>query len=182
MTSKREESPFVHLYELAQSVKHAAPVLPAQREIRDTWSGIGFQVLGHRFIAPLGEVVEMLNVPEATRLPGTQSWVAGLANVRGRLLPLFDLESFFGAKLSSNKIRHRVLVIELGDLYAGLIVSDVYGMQAIPEDIQLDSVDDELAVIQPYSKGAFSKEGLNWTTFSPYSLIRDPRFFDASAA
>jgi twitching motility protein PilI len=174
--------PFVYLTKLAKQVKLAAPELPAQREIRDTWSGIGFSVLGHRFVAPLGEVVEMLVVPEITRLPGTQDWVMGLSNVRGRLLPLFDLEAFFGAKLASNKVRHRVLVIELGELYAGLIVSDVYGMQAIPEDLELDSVIEKLAVIGPYSDGAFMKEGLQWTTFSPFSLIRDPRFFDASAA
>ena len=49
-------------------------------------------------IAPMGNVVEMLPVPEATPLPGVQPWVAGLANVRGRLLPLFDLEVFFGKK------------------------------------------------------------------------------------
>lgn len=179
------KDPFAYLQELAAAVQTAAPVLPAQREIRDTWSGIGFSILGHRFVAPLGEVVEMLPVPDSTRLPGTQGWVMGLANVRGRLLPLFDLESFFGTKLSANRNRHRVLVIELGDLYAGLVVSDVYGMQAIPEDIELDSVgsvDEELNIIAPYSKGAFAKEGLRWTTFSPYSLIRDPRFFDASAA
>ena len=174
--------PFVFLVDLAAQVKSAAPELPAQREIRETWSGIGFSVLGHRFVAPLGEVIEMLVVPDVTRLPGTQSWVLGLANVRGRLLPLFDLEAFFGKKLSSNSARHRVLVIELGDLYAGLIVSDVYGMQAIPEDIELDSVMGDVAVIEPYSAGAFMKEGLRWTTFSPFSLIRDPRFFDASAA
>ncbi len=174
--------PFIYLADLATQVKLASPELPAQREIRDTWSGIGFSVLGHRFVAPLGEVVEMLEVPDITRLPGTQSWVMGLANIRGRLLPLFDLEAFFGAKLSGNRVRHRVLVVELGELYSGLIVSDVYGMQAIPEDLKLDSVAEELAVIAPYSSGAFMKEGLRWTTFSPYSLIRDPRFFDASAA
>jgi twitching motility protein PilI len=179
---RNTKAPFEYLTELAKQVKLAAPELPAQREIRDTWSGIGFSILNHRFVAPLGEVVEMLVVPEITRLPGTQSWVVGLANVRGRLLPLFDLEAFFGAKLAPNRVRHRVLVIELGDLYAGLIVSDVYGMQAIAQDLELDSVNEDLAIIAPYSDGAFMKEGLHWATFSPYSLIRDPRFFDASSA
>jgi mannose-1-phosphate guanylyltransferase len=55
-------------------------------------------------------------------------------------------------------------------------------MQAIPEDLELDGVIDDLAIISPYSAGTFMKEGLQWTTFSPFSLIRDPRFFDASAA
>ena len=176
------KDPFQVLQTLAADVKAADPVLPAQRRIRDTWSGIGFNLLGQRFIAPLGEVVEMLTLPDSTRLPGTQPWVAGLANVRGRLLPLFDLEAFFGAKLSVNRVRHRVLVIELGDLYAGLVVSDVYGMQAIPEDIQFETIADDLALIAPYSSGSFEKEGLTWSTFSPFSLVRDPRFFNAAAA
>ena len=109
--------PFEYLAQLAAKIKKASPELPDQEEIITSWSGIGFSVLQHRLIAPMGEVVEMLTVPDITKLPGVQSWVMGLANVRGRLIPLFDLEAFFGGKLSSNRVSHRVLVLEMGELY-----------------------------------------------------------------
>jgi twitching motility protein PilI len=174
--------PFDYLAELALSYKQANPELPAQETVQNTWSGIGFSLAGQRMLAPLGDVIEMMPVPETTKLPGVQDWVMGLANVRGRLLPLFDLEAFFGGKLGGNKLRQRVLVIEMGDLYAGLVVNEVYGMQVMPEDSGLEQLPETLGHLSPYSTGAFDREGLIWVAFSPQNLVRDPRFFDASAA
>lgn len=174
--------PFEFLVQLANEIKRVEPALPAQENIKTSWSGIGFNILGQRMIAPLGEVVEMLPVPSVTKLPGVQSWVIGLANVRGRLLPLFDLEAFFGGKLSANRHRHRVLVLEMGELYAGLIVSEVYGMQYLPDDVAQTEIPDAVKHLAPYSKGAFEQDGLTWVGFSPFNLVRDPRFFNAAAA
>ncbi|HEY9033829.1 MAG TPA: chemotaxis protein CheW [Pseudomonadales bacterium] len=174
--------PFDYLLQLARQIRSAGPQLPAEAEIQNSWSGIGFNVLGQRMVAPLGEVVEMLPVPGATRLPGVQDWVMGLANVRGRLLPLFDLEMFLGGKLSANKSRHRVLVLEMSDLYAGLVVSEAYGMQHFPQGLDPVPLPDSISHLQPYSQGAYEFNGTVWTRFSPYHLIRDPRFFNAAAA
>ena len=173
--------PFEYLVELTKSYRDSAPMLPEQYAAVDSWSGIGFNLLGKRMISPMGDIVEMLPVPEAVRLPGVQPWVLGLANVRGRLLPLFDLEQFFGGKLNANKPKHRVLIIELGDLYAGLVVNDVYGMQLIPEDVKSQEVSEELSLVSIYSSGAYEKDKLTWTVFSPAKLVRDSRFFNASA-
>lgn len=175
-------NPFVYLAQLSAAYKQAAPKLPAQEVMSSSWSGIGFNLQGHRMIAPMGDVVEMLPVPETTPLPGVQPWVVGLANVRGRLLPLFDLEAFFGGKLAANKNRHRVLVIEIGELYAGLVVSEVYGMQSIADETESESVPETAETVAAYSSGAYERDGLLWISFSPGNLIRDPRFFNASVA
>lgn len=175
-------SPFDYLLGLSETIKPFEPSLPSKEDITTSWAGIGFKILGQRMIAPLGEVVEMLPVPQATRLPGVQSWVIGLANVRGRLLPLFDLEEFFGGTLSPNRNKHRVLVLEMGELFAGLVVSEVYGMQYFPTDLGMVDLPESVQHLAPYSKGAYEQHGLVWMTFSPFNLVRDPRFFNAAAA
>ena len=38
---------------------------------------------GRLFVAPMGEVGEILHEPRYTLLPGVKSWVKGVANVRG---------------------------------------------------------------------------------------------------
>ena len=175
--------PFQFLVELSQKIQSLAPSLPEQQDLQKRWSGIGFNVLGQRMIAPLGEVVELLPVPSAiTRLPGVQEWVVGLANVRGRLLPLFDLEIFFGGQPSANRLKRRVLVLEMGDLYAGLLVNEAYGMQHFPDELAVCELPQSVNHLAAYSKGAYEQDGLTWMTFSPYNLVRDPRFFNASAA
>lgn len=174
--------PFEYLAQLADRVRELKPALPSREEIKTSWSGIGFSLLQQRMIAPLGELAEMLPVPAATKLPGVQPWVVGLANFRGRLIPLFDLELFFGGRLSPNRSRHRVLVLEMGELYAGLVVSEVFGMQHFPQDLAVSELPESAQKLAPYSSGAYKLNDLVWTTFSPFSLVRDPRFFNASAA
>jgi twitching motility protein PilI len=133
-------------------------------------------------VAPMGEIVEMLKVPNYTRLPSVQPWVLGVANVRGRLLPLFDLEGFFGGRLSSTRKRHRVLILEMGELYSGLIVNEVYGMQHFPVDTFTDTIPDVAQSLRAYLSGSYVQMDMNWTVFSPFNLARDPRYFNAAAA
>ena len=49
-------------------------------------------------VSKMGEVTEILDPPDFTRVPGVQSWVVGIANVRGSLLPLMDLKDLSLAK------------------------------------------------------------------------------------
>lgn len=174
-------SPFDYLAKLNHAILARAPQLPSEEEIKHNWSGIGFSLLGHRMVAPLGEVVEMIPPPSTTRLPGVQPWVIGLANVRGRLLPLFDLEFFLGGKLAANRNKHRVLILEMGELYAGLVVSEAYGMQHFPVDLAATDIPADIAQIKHYTQGAYNTNDYLWTVFSPYQLISDPQFFNAAA-
>ena len=174
--------PFQYLAQLADEVKQLDTTLPAQEVIKSSWSGIGFNILRQRMIAPLGEVIEMLPVPNVTRLPGVQEWVLGLANVRGRLLPLFDLEIFFGGHHVGGKHKRRVLVLEMGDLYLGLVVNEAYGMQHFSEDAKAEELPDSMKHLSPYSSGAHKQDGIVWVSFSPFNLVRDPRFFNAAVA
>ena len=173
--------PFAALVALAQSSVQHAQGLPAQVDIKPHWSGVGFTLGGQRLVAPMAEVAEILSVPGSTRLPGVKPWVRGVANVRGRLLPLLDLEAFFGGALSGSRKRQRVLALEYGDLYSGLIVSEVHGMQHFPADSFHTEIADELASMRPFLAGAYRQNGRDWAVFSPFRLARDERFFNAAA-
>lgn len=173
--------PFAALIELAQSSVQNAHGLPAQVDIKPHWSGVGFTLAGQRMVAPMAEVAEILSVPNATRLPGVKPWVRGVANVRGRLLPLLDLEGFFGGALGGARKQHRVLALEFGDLYSGLIVSEVHGMQHFPVDSFHNDIAEGLGPVRPFLAGAYRQRELDWVVFSPFRLARDERFFNAAA-
>lgn len=173
--------PFAALLDIAQRSVSNALGLPAQVAIKPHWSGIGFKLGGYHFVAPMGEVAEILAQPPATRLPGVQPWVRGVANVRGRLLPLIDLESFFGGALGAAKNR-RVLALELGELYSGLIVSEVYGMQHMPVDSFSDKIPDEVATLKPFLAGSYQHNNIVWSVFSPFKLAQNAEFFNAAAS
>ena len=69
--------------------------LPQRETLETTWEGVLFSVGGHPLIAPLGEVKEIINyTADITPVPGTRSWLLGVANVRGNLLPVVDLQAY----------------------------------------------------------------------------------------
>lgn len=169
------------LLDLARRSRGAARGLPAQVEIKPHWSGVGFSLLGQRFAVPMGAITEMLEVPNYTHLPGVHSWVLGLANVRGRLLPLFDLAMFFGGSLAGVRKRRRVLVLETETLYSGLIVDEVFGMQHFPMDTFDANATPSSAAIQPYVKGGYDHRDKVWHLFDMSVLAQEPRFSNAAA-
>lgn len=171
---------FAALAQLAQRSRAGAHGLPAQVDIRPHWSGIGFALLGRNFVAPLGEVSEMLEVPAFTHLPGVQPWVQGVANVRGRLLPIFDMAMFYGQRLVGGRKQRRVLILETEILYSGLMVDQVLGMQHFPVDDYQDDAGPVEESIRPYTAGSYLRDGERWTVFRPALLAEDPRFINAA--
>ena len=78
------DDPFVVLATIASRSTVGARGLPQQIDAMTTWSGIGFNLMGLRFVVPMTEVAELLERPGSTRIPGVKPWVKGVANVRGR--------------------------------------------------------------------------------------------------
>ncbi|MCB1616215.1 MAG: purine-binding chemotaxis protein CheW [Pseudomonadales bacterium] len=180
-----EKKAFAALRELSRLSRQSAAGLPAQVDVKPYWSGIGFTLFGKKFVAPMGEVSETLEVPPFTHLPGVKGWVKGVANVRGRLLPITDLAEYFGGKLESGRRSQRVLVLEQGEIYSGLMVDGVYGIQRFPVDEYapvVRGVDQE--ALKPYLQGTFLDESTAepWIVFSPWMLTKDEAFFQAAIA
>lgn len=178
-----QEFAYQALVDLAQKSQKNAKELPAQVDALPRWSGIGFSLLGGRFVAPLGQVAEMIEVPVYTRLPGVRSWVVGLANVRGRLLPLFDMPEFFGSQAVVIRKQHRVLVVDFNDFFCGLIVDQAYGMQHFTSEGYSELKQDVPKVIKPLVRGSYTDAvGKSWAVMNIPSLLKNPKFANAALA
>ena len=172
-------TPFQILLEIDQRCRVLAAGLPSQQAAVQTWSGIGFRMGERFFVAPMGEVGEVLHEPRYTQLPGVKIWVKGVANVRGRLLPVMDLCGFFGNELSPLRKLRRVLVVDHQDIFAGLTVDEVFGMQHFPVDTFSEQLPPLEASMQPFIHGVFQREQ-PWLVFSPQALMRDQAFLDVA--
>ncbi len=176
-----EQSPaFQALLTLANQSKATAKGLPAQEQTKKEWSGIGFGLLGHQFVVPMGQVSELLEVPSYTRLPGVKPWVRGVSNVRGRLLPVIDLASFLGHRLNSPHKQQRILVLEGAELYCGLLVDQSYGIQHFLVDTYQQTSHLEEPNVQPFLLGSYELEQGTWHVFSMVNLIEHPDFISAA--
>ena len=166
---------------LANKSLQSAQQLPAQVDAMPQWIGVGFSLLGQDFVVSMGDLNEMLEVPPYTKLPGVEPWVKGVANVRGRLLPVFDLAAYFGGILSGSKKQRRLLVIDRDQIYSGLCVDQVFGMQYFPVDaLNSRSPDDLPDPLRPFVNGCFEAEDRTWAVFHPLRLLEQEQFLDVS--
>ncbi|MGD8428808.1 MAG: chemotaxis protein CheW [Ectothiorhodospiraceae bacterium] len=176
MSTVAARTPFETLQRLEWLGEQHRAELPAQEDARHTWSGIGFRIGGRRFVAPMGEVTEILTIPQVSRVPRAKSWVWGVANVRGNLLPIMDLSQYLG-KGGVNATRlTRVMVIEQGSVAAGLLVDEVLGMRHFFSEERSQAPAQEDDSVQPYVDGVFRRDGSDWTIFSMAALAGHPQF------
>lgn len=160
--------------------KHAAP-LPHKQEVQSQWQGLGFLVGGVRLVSKLGEVVELLQMPRLTPLPAVKPWLLGVANVRGRLVPIVDLHSYLDMPTTMPMNHWRVLVVEDGDMVAGLLVEQSLGIQHFLEDsYEAAHESSSLGGLAHYVQGAFRHGGRVYHDVRLKSILRDDKFFDVA--
>lgn len=178
-----QSSAYAVLQALAQRSLANAHPLPAQLDTVLQWNGIGFSLLGLDFVISMDELDEMLEIPSYTRLPGVRSWVKGVANVRGRLLPLFDMAAFYSGSLSGSKKYQRLLVLDNDLLYAGLWVERVYGMQHFVANTKVDGKVSGLPDhLEKIVDGYYELDDRRWLVFSAQALCEDTNFINVATA
>lgn len=102
-----------------------------------------------------------------------------MANLRGRLLPVLDLCSFLGTELSAQRRQRRVLVVEHLEVFVGLMVDEVLGMQHFDQaGFQAGAADPD-GPAGTFIKGRFEREQ-SWQVFSPFALAQSQRFMDVA--
>ena len=178
MTSHGSMQAFDILREMhSDTFRNAAP-MPTKTEDQAEWQGLGFQIGGVRLVSPLGEISEIMQVPRYTTLPGVKPWLLGIANVRGRLIPIIDMHQYLEVSTALPRKDWRVLVVEDGDLVCGLLVEQSLGMQHFLEDGFEDTTPAELAGLQDSLRGAYRHGGRMFYVVSLSSLVRGEKFFE----
>jgi twitching motility protein PilI len=173
-------NPVEILKEIEDCCRGCETGLPRKAEALNEWSGIAFRLGRNKLLAPMDDVVEILDMPEISVVPLTQPWVRGIANLRGNLLPVIDLNGYLGNELPRVTDRTRVLVIDFNGIYSGLVVDDVMGLKHFIEDELTDEdpgVDDEL---RAYISSGFRKGDQVWGVFSLLSLVESPQFLQTA--
>ena len=181
MNAVRSLPPYELLREIEQRSQTKALGIPQQIEVRRTWSGIGFRVGDTNLVAPMGEVGEILEYPVLTQVPSAMAWVKGIANIRGSLLPIMDLNGFISGDLTQLQRRSRVLVIRRGELNCGLLVDEVMGLRHFFEEEKLGSATDVTGKLQNFLEGAYRQGEQTWGIFSSRKLADNPRFMEVTA-
>ena len=173
-------NPFDLLLDIERRAQANAAGLPTLDKVDDEWVGVGFRIGDDKLIAPMYEIQEILDLPEFTYVPGVKSWMVGVANVRGGLLPLMDLKGFILGEDIKQRKKGRVIVIDYKGFNTGLIVEEVYGMKHFLTKEQSSDIPSVHENVSKYVAMAFNQEGDSWPVFSCQSMTQDERLGEAS--
>jgi twitching motility protein PilI len=76
------------------------------------------------YLIAMNEVSEVIPIPKLARVPLTQSWFLGLANVRGSLYGITDLGVYLGGDSRPFNLKSRILLTSSGNkVLSGFIVN-----------------------------------------------------------
>lgn len=154
--------------------------LSQQDDNEDNWTAINFRLAQLNYLIPLTETREIFPVPkQITSVPRAKAWVYGIANLRGELLPIFDLKCFLLGQTSNVNKRSRVIVINHPELYSGILVDDVFGLKHF-QTPPVQTTQQHDSAISNYLNGNVSQKEVNWDVFSFHKLAADPRFLNAA--
>jgi chemotaxis signal transduction protein len=86
---------------------------------------ISFKLGKEEFAININRVQEIIRFQEITRLPNAIHFMEGVINLRGEVIPVFNLRKRFDLKDSVQKNKQKMIIIHISDKKAGLIVDSV---------------------------------------------------------
>ena len=175
-TSMSITSPFELLVKLDARWSNNSSGLPVATKVIDDWIGIGFAINEIPLLAKMDDVSEILPPPETIRVPGVTHWVKGLANIRGSLMPVLDMNEFLYGKPTRIRKESRILVISKLGVVAGLLVDEVYGLRRFKPEEHQQNKNQQAGSLGQYLAGTFVDHVRPWNVFSVERLARTEHF------
>lgn len=86
---------------------------------------IAFRLGEQEFCVDIMAVREIRGWTPATRLPHSPAFVLGVINLRGAVLPIFDLSTYLGMRPAEPTSRHAIIVARVRQKTVGLLVDAV---------------------------------------------------------
>ena len=151
---KTNPEPVDHNEDMLASIAEAVAAAATDRQF------VTFNVSGEMFAVPMAPVQEIIRVPAVARMPLTPPSLDGLANLRGRVLPIVSLRRLFNAEPLAHDDATRALVINLGHPL-GFVVDRVASVVNVePQEIE-PATAIQSVVQAEYLTGVIKRQGQN---------------------
>ena len=176
------DKPYDLLVALDRRGQDASGVKGEVPDVEREWVGVAWRMAGEAYLVAREETREVLPYPaQLTRVPGSKSWIRGLANLRGALLPVIDLRQFLGSGVTPMTRNTRLLVVNHRDVPAGLVVDEVLGFRRFVDGEFSGDAPPTIVRCERFVAGAFRRGAEAWPVLSLRLLVENPGFLDAAA-
>jgi purine-binding chemotaxis protein CheW len=92
-----------------------------------------FELSGEFYGVNVAQVQSIIPMQAIVVVPGAPSFVEGVINLRGAVVPVVDLRARFELPLPAKEGKAVIVIVELDNLQVGLVVDKVTEVTRIPE-------------------------------------------------
>lgn len=131
-----------------------------------------FRLAQERYAVEHRYVQEVCPFRNLTLLPCTPPFLRGIVNIRGRIVPVFDLKRLFGLPDVGVTDLHNIILVRDREMEIGLLADSIVGAVALPLYVLQPSLPTLTAIREEYLKG-ITYESL--VVLDVAGILRDPR-------
>jgi twitching motility protein PilI len=174
--------PFALLLELERRARVAIAARKGSEAEVAEWIGVSFRLGAEQFVTARAGVREVLSAPEhITRIPGSKPWLRGLANVRGQLLTIVDLNAFLGSGSTPTDRKARMLLLASREVPTAVLVDEVLGFRRFASSDFSEQAPTTQIRVEQYLTGVWTSGDETYPLFDFGRLLADPNFLNAGA-
>ncbi len=134
-------------------------------------SRFGVQFGDYHILIPRHSMSEIVSNSTIYPFPNTPAWMLGLINLRGSLIPVFDLASVLDPD-SSTQSCTRIMMLDRGDNAVGLLI-DVLPVSIDASSMNATAVPTVPKVMEPYVRSAHLLNSSIWFELDCQALLKD---------
>jgi purine-binding chemotaxis protein CheW len=120
---------------------------------------ISFRIGAQEFCVDIMSIREIRGWTAATALPQSPSFVRGVINLRGAVLPIVDLAARLGFESTEANDRNVIIVAQIGDQVVGLLVDAVSDILTVTDDVIQPTPDVASETAKTFVRGLIAMDG-----------------------
>ncbi|MEW5684564.1 MAG: chemotaxis protein CheW [Pseudomonadota bacterium] len=120
---------------------------------------ISFRIGAQEFCVDIMAIREIRGWTAATALPQSPSFVKGVINLRGAVLPIVDLASRLGFESTEASDRNVIIVADIGGQVVGLLVDAVSDILTVTDDVIQPTPDVASDTAKTFVRGLIAMDG-----------------------
>ena len=120
---------------------------------------ISFRIGAQEFCVDIMAIREIRGWTAATALPQSPSFVKGVINLRGAVLPIVDLASRLGFESTEANDRNVIIVAQIGEQVVGLLVDAVSDILTVTDDVIQPNPDVASETAKSFIRGLIAMDG-----------------------
>lgn len=125
----------------------------------DTHQFLTFTVDGEEYGVDIMAVREIKGWAATTRLPNSPEYLRGVMNLRGLIIPIFDLRARFKGELTQATANHVNIILSVGERNIGILVDAVSDILTVRSGEIKPAPEVESLVSRDFITGLISLEG-----------------------